>query len=75
VKINGGNHVPDQEKVSPIQIEKYLKGADYPTSKTQLVELARQNGAPSNVISKIQHLPGERFQTTKDVVRAVGATE
>ncbi|HEU4677098.1 MAG TPA: DUF2795 domain-containing protein, partial [Candidatus Paceibacterota bacterium] len=35
---------------SPIDIQKYLKGVNYPCSKQELVEAAKREGAPENVL-------------------------
>jgi hypothetical protein len=32
-------------KVNPIQLQKHLKGVDYPASKEQLVQYAQKQGA------------------------------
>jgi len=63
------------QTMSPAQVEKYLKGADYPASKENLLDRARQNQAPDDVVRKIQSLPGDQFPSTKDVMRALGQTE
>src|SRR5579884_3539038 len=46
---------------SPIQVQKYLKGIDYPASKDDLVNKAQANGAPEEVMRVLQQLPGDRF--------------
>ena len=63
------------QAMSPAQIESYLKGANYPASKDNLLALARQRQAPDDVVRKIQSLPGDQFPSTKDVMRALGQTE
>ncbi len=39
--------------VSPAEVEKYLKGMDYPTRKPDLIKQAQQNGAPADVSKAI----------------------
>lgn len=58
--------------VNPIQIQKYLKGVDYPASKSALIETARKHGADDNVCSSLEQLPDEDFQTPADVSQAFG---
>jgi hypothetical protein len=53
-----------------IQIAKYLKGADFPASKDDLVECAQQNDAPEEVIEAIQALNDDNFESITDVTRA-----
>jgi hypothetical protein len=54
----------------PIQIAKYLKGADFPASKDDLVECAQQNDAPEEVIEAIQALDADSFDGITDVTKA-----
>lgn len=58
--------------VNPIQIQKFLKGVDYPASKAALIENARNMGADDNVCASLEQLPEEDFQTPADVSQAFG---
>ncbi|HLI06815.1 MAG TPA: DUF2795 domain-containing protein [Ktedonobacteraceae bacterium] len=58
---------------NPIQIEKFLKGADYPASKEDLIRLAQQNGADERVRVTLQRLPDKQYGSPADVSKAVGA--
>jgi hypothetical protein len=55
---------------SPIQLQKYLGGTDYPISKPQLVDHARKNGAEEDVIHLLERLPYEEFNSPNDVSEA-----
>ena len=55
---------------NPIQIQKYLKGVDYPASKQELIKAAAQNGADENVRASLEDLPDAQFQTPADVSEA-----
>lgn len=59
--------------VNPIQVQKYLKGVDYPASKKALLEKAKSMGADENVCASLGQLPDEDFQTPADVSQAFGA--
>lgn len=59
------------ERPRPIEIQKYLKGADYPASKQSLIELARKHGADKEVLSALDALPDEEFETPAEVSQAV----
>lgn len=59
-------------KVNPIQMQKYLKGMDYPAGKKQLIEHAKRSGADENVCSTLEQLPDEQFETPAEVSKAVG---
>jgi predicted outer membrane protein len=58
--------------VNPIQVQKFLKGVDYPASKADLIEKAKSMGADENVQSSLEQLPDEEFQTPADVSQAFG---
>ncbi|MBD2430690.1 MULTISPECIES: DUF2795 domain-containing protein [Fischerella] len=62
-------------KINPIQLQKHLKGMDYPASKEELIQHAQQNGADENAISVLQQLPEQEYQTPTDVSEAVSAIE
>jgi len=57
--------------VNPIQMQKFLKGVDYPASKKDLVEIAERNGADEDVRTTLERLPDEEFQTPADVSQAL----
>ncbi len=54
------------------EIEKALKGINFPASKQDLVQQAKQNNASQNVIQTIQNLPMDRFNSPVDVQKAFG---
>jgi hypothetical protein len=58
--------------VNPIQLQKYLKGLDYPVSKQQLIEAAKKNGADENVLATLQQLPDKKYDAPVDVSEEVG---
>jgi predicted outer membrane protein len=58
--------------VNPIQVQKFLKGVDYPASKAALLEKAKSMGADDNVCASLEQLPDEEFQTPADVSQAFG---
>ncbi|WP_148415711.1 DUF4142 domain-containing protein [Noviherbaspirillum massiliense] len=58
--------------VNPVQIQKFLKGVDYPANKATLIENAKTRGADENVCASLDQLPDEEFQTPADVSQAFG---
>jgi predicted outer membrane protein len=52
---------------NPVQIQKFLKGVDYPASKAELIENAKKMGADENILASLEQLPDEEFQTPADV--------
>lgn len=59
---------------SAANVQKYLEGVDYPTDKQGLVQKARQNDAPPEVVSAIEDLPAEEYGGPQDVMKAYGET-
>lgn len=61
--------------VNPVQIQKFLKGVDYPASKQDLIEHAKEQGADENVFSTLEQMPDEQYETPADVSKAIGNIE
>ena len=59
--------------VNPIQVEKFLKGVDYPASKDDLVKMAEKNGADEEIRSTLQQLKEDKFGSPAEVSKAIGA--
>ncbi len=62
-------------KVNPIQMQKYLKGVNYPAKKQDLLKRAKEEGADENICATLERLPDEEFETPADVSKAVGKIE
>ena len=58
--------------VNPIQLEKYLKGVDYPANKNDLIKRAEQNGADQQVLDTLKQLPDRTFEGPSGVSKAIG---
>lgn len=57
---------------NPIQIQKFLKGVDYPATKDELRERARANEADDEVLGTLDALPDERYDSPADLSKAIG---
>jgi hypothetical protein len=62
-------------KVTPIQLQKALKGVKYPASKKDLQQTAQKNGGDENVRSLLDQLKDEQFNRPADVSKAVAALQ
>jgi Protein of unknown function (DUF2795) len=62
-------------KVNPIQLQKHLKGMEYPASKDDLIAHAEQHGADENALSALAELPDDDYETPADVSKAIGEIE
>lgn len=61
--------------VNPIQVQKFLGGVDYPASKQDLINKAKEEKADDNVLQTLQSMPGDNFNSVKDVAEAIGKIE
>lgn len=60
-------------KINPIQLQKHLKGMDYPANRDKLVKQAQQNGADDNAISVLEQLPDNEYTSPTAVSQAVSS--
>jgi hypothetical protein len=61
--------------VNPIQIQKYLKGINYPASKRDLLENAEREGADEDIRTTLEQLPDQEYENPADVSKALGNLE
>jgi hypothetical protein len=61
------------EKVSPAQVQRFLKGVDYPASKEDLIAIAEQEGADENVRSILEQLPDVEYSSPVEVSEGLGS--
>ena len=59
-------------KVNPIQLEKYLKGVDYPAKKADIIQQAQKNGADNMVMAVLKELPDQTFDGPTGISKVVG---
>jgi Protein of unknown function (DUF2795) len=53
------------------EVQKALKGANYPASRDDLVAKARDNGAPDDVVAALERAGRDRFDGPDKVMEAV----
>jgi len=54
-------------KLNPIEVQKALKGVDYPATKDDILKAAEKNGADEDVLNALKNLSGDSFTTPADV--------
>ncbi len=59
-------------KVNPIQLQKYLKGIEYPADRETILESARGNGADQDIISTLEQLPDREYKNPAEISKEVG---
>jgi hypothetical protein len=56
---------------SVTDVQKALKGADYPASREDLVELARANGASNDIVAALEGMDKDSFDGPSGVMEAL----
>lgn len=49
------------DNASPITMQKFLSGMDYPASKDQIVSHAERNGADDETLSLLRGMPDQEY--------------
>jgi Protein of unknown function (DUF2795) len=63
-------------KANPVEIQKHLKGVDYPANKQDLIQHAKKQGADKGIISLLDKLPeDEEFESPTDLNKAIGGIQ
>ena len=57
--------------VNPIELQKHLKGVDYPASRDELVATAESNGAPAEIVDALRNANKDSFDGPSAVQQAV----
>lgn len=57
---------------SPIQVQKFLSGLDYPVNKEQILQKAKEEGADRNVMQALERLPERRFESPVSISKEIG---
>lgn len=61
--------------LNPAQLEKHLKGVNYPVNKAELVRHMERNGADESIRAAISALPNQSYDSPGAVNRAISATQ
>jgi hypothetical protein len=57
--------------IAPIRVQKFLKGVDYPAKRKDLVETAKKNKADNEVISLLEGLKKDSFNSPAEVSKGI----
>ncbi|UGB46252.1 DUF2795 domain-containing protein [Frateuria edaphi] len=60
---------------SPANVQKYLSGVEYPAGKRDLIDAARRNDAPEEVMRTLRELPGDNYGGPQEVMKGYGDVE
>ncbi len=70
-----GEGTTAQGFASPAKIQTCLKGAHYPSNKADLVNVAKKNNAPSDVMGILDLIPEKEYISPAHVMKEVGKKE
>ncbi len=62
-------------RTSAADLAQGLKGADFPMSKKELVQYARQNGAAEEIVQTIEEMPDREYESMADVQQGFGEAQ
>ncbi|MDA8216023.1 MAG: DUF2795 domain-containing protein [Dehalococcoidales bacterium] len=62
-------------RVSPARVTQCLSGINFPCSKNDLIDHARQNNCSNDVLDTLRELPDTRYNSMADVVSGIGEVE
>lgn len=68
---SGGDRRAEAE-ATPIEVQAFLEGVNYPVRGAKLVDEARRQGARDDVQITLERLPDKRFESPTDVSEAIG---
>lgn len=57
---------------TPVEIQQYLSGIEYPATKEDLIEHAQSTEATENVLALLATLPEREYASPADVSKAIG---
>jgi hypothetical protein len=61
----------DAVSFDPTDVQKHLKGVDYPATKDDVISAAEHDDAPDEVIEVLQSMPGEQYDGPEEVMQAL----
>jgi hypothetical protein len=64
-----GESMSGMMNMSASQLTMYLKNTDFPADKKKIVDMAKSNGAPENIIQMLNKLPDKQYSSSSDIER------
>lgn len=55
---------------SPIELQKHLSGISYPASKQDIIDTARSEKAPDDILEGLEGIPDQEYGGPNDVSKA-----
>lgn len=64
-----------ENDTNPIDVQKHLKGIEFPASKDELIEQAQTNNAPEEVMDMLDGIEEKDYQNVAEVSEALSDSE
>ena len=64
---SGGESSMYSQNAGASQLTMYLKNVDYPANKQKILDAAKANGAPENVIQMLNRLPDKQYMRSNEI--------
>ncbi len=58
-------------KITPVELQKFLKGVDYPAHRDDLIEHAQMQGADERILQVLEDLPDREYDSPVAVTEEV----
>lgn len=65
----------DRMHATPTEVQKALRGADYPANRESLIRLAEENDASDDVLEDLRNLEEEEYESPAEVMSDLGEEE
>lgn len=62
-------------RISPVEIQRYLSGVQYPASKDDLLARAQDNDASQDVFDVLNELPDQEYESPAQVSKEIARVE
>jgi hypothetical protein len=62
-------------KISPIEVERYLKGISFPASRDDLIKQAQENNSPSEILEILKQFADHDYESVADVAKEISKVE
>ena len=60
---------------NPVEIEKSLRGINFPATKEEITKKAKENGAGREILDALNKLSEKEYQKPMDITKEVGMSE
>jgi hypothetical protein len=60
-----------QREIGMTEVQKYIKDIDFPVGKNELLDHARQQDAPDEILELMKNSPSQQYGNPSDVSRAL----